>query len=144
MTIVIEGVEDIQKILDEIAPKHARNLMRTTIHGVASEITKLAKKKVPKKTGNLKKAIKTKRKKSHPDKPVSQVYITTGRSAKYDGFYWRFVEYRTGGKTAQKARPFIRPASDYVRANFNKILKNQFGKKLERKLASEAKKGAKL
>ena len=141
MTFKFSGIDEIQKILEEVAPKHARNLMRTTIHGVAGEITKLAKSKVPiGKTRTLKRAIKTKRKKSHPDKPVSQVFVTTGKSAKRDGFYWRFVEYGTSGKTAQPARPFIGPSVNIVKANFQNTLRKQFGLKLEKALAREAKK----
>ena len=133
----ITGVEEVQKILDDIAPKHARNLMRSTIQGVASEIAKQARRNAPKDTGTLKKSIKAKRKKSPPDRPVSEVYV------KSDAFYWRFIEYGSKGPTAQPERPFIRPASEKIRSNFEKILTEQFGKKLEKKLAKEAKKRAK-
>lgn len=143
MSFVISGVEEIQNILEEVAPKHARNLMRATMHGVASEITKRAKKRVRVDSGNLKKAIKTKRKKSHPDKPTSQVYITTGKSAKNDGFYWRFIEYGTRGKTANEERPFIKPSVKEVQAQLPTILKRQFGKKLEAAIRREKKKRAK-
>lgn len=136
----ITGTKDVQKILDDIAPRHARNLMRATIQGVASTIAKDARNNAPRDTGTLKKAIKAKRKKSPPDKPVSEVYVTHGNSAKHDAFYWRFVEYGTAGDTAQPERPFIRPASEKARANFEAILTQQFGKKLEAKLRREAKK----
>lgn len=136
----ITGTEDVQKILDDIAPKHARNLMRATIHGVASQIAKDAKKNAPRNTGTLKKAIKAKRKKSPPDRPVSDVYVTHGANAKNDAYYWRFVERGTSGPTAQPERPFIRPAAEKARANFEAILAEQFGKKLEKALARAAKK----
>jgi HK97 gp10 family phage protein len=135
----ITGVKDVQKILDDIAPKHARNLLRATIQGVASEIAKDARKNAPKDSGTLKKAIKAKRKKSPPDKAVSEVIITHGNSARHDAYYWRFVEYPTQGNTG-KHQPFIRPAADKARANFEAILAEQFGKKLEKALAREAKK----
>ena len=138
----VTGVKEVQDILDNIAPKHARNLMRATIHGVAGTITKEAKINAPKSKGGgtLKKAIKTKRKKSHPDKPVSEVRVEHGRGAKHDAFYWRFIEYGTSGKTAQAARPFIRPAADRARATFESVLTKEFGKKLEKLLARESKK----
>lgn len=143
MTVEITGVKEVQEILDTLAPKYARNLMRSTIHGVAGQITKDAKNKAPVKTGSLKRAIKTKRKKSPPDKPTSLVMVEHGRSAKYDAFYWRFVEYGTlGGVNPMPARPFIGPAAEYVRLKFNTILTQEFGKKLEKTLAREAKKRA--
>jgi HK97 gp10 family phage protein len=143
MTFTITGVEDVNKILTEIAPKHARNLMRATIFGVAQTIAKEAKLKAPVDTGNLRKAIKAKRKRSPPDAPVSEVIVEHGNSAKHDAFYWRFVEYGTSGKNGQSERPFIRPATDSARATFNETLTKEFGKKLESALKREAKKRAK-
>jgi HK97 gp10 family phage protein len=135
--IEIVGDKEVQRILDEIAPNHARNLMRATIHGVASIIAKDAKANAPKDTGNLKRNIKAKRKKSPPDSPVSEVHI------KSDGFYWRFIEYGTSGKTSQPERPFVRPAIDRARSNLSAIIREQFGQKLEKALARQAKKDAK-
>jgi HK97 gp10 family phage protein len=134
MTFVIEGVEDIQKLLTKIAPNHARNLMRSTVYAMASTVAKEAKTNAPTLTFDLKKAIKPKRKKSHPDKPISEVIV------EHDAFYWRFVEYGTGGENAQQARPFIAPAVETLRQNFNSTMVREFGKKLEKKLASERKK----
>lgn len=148
----ITGVKDVQKILNEVAPKHARNLMRTTIHGVATEITNDAKKRVAPISKTVSKALKSKRKKSPPDRPVSEVIVQTGRNAKHDGFFWHWIEYGTKERTvkstgvnvgAMPETPFIRPAADAARANFQTIFTEQFGKKLEQKLAREAKKRAK-
>ena len=135
----IDGIDDLARILDKAGPRHSRNLMRATIHGVAGEITKQAKKNAPKDSGKLKKAIKTKRRKSPPTKPVSEVRVEHGGDAKHDAFYWRFVEYGTRGKTGHPEHPFIRPAAENIRANFESILKEQFGKKLEAALRREAK-----
>jgi HK97 gp10 family phage protein len=141
LRFAIEGAEDVANILREIAPRHARNLMRATIHGVASTIAKDAAMKAPINTGTLKKAIIAKREKSPPDYPRSSVYVRHGKTQRYDAFYWRFVEY--GTKTGGKERPFIRPARDAAKANFKQTLTEEFGKKLEKALAREAKKTAK-
>ncbi|GAG20055.1 unnamed protein product, partial [marine sediment metagenome] len=107
MTLQVIGVDEIAKVLSQFAPRVANNLAKSVIHGVASEITKKAKSKVKDRTGNLKKAIKTKRRRGKPGKPVSDVIVTQGKSAKNDGFYWRFVEY--GTQTGSPEQPFIRP-----------------------------------
>ena len=140
--ISIDGLDELSKVLDQMAPKAARNLMRSTIHGVASEIAKDAKRKAPKgDSGTLRKAIKAKRRRpKHPDKPFSDVIVTTGRSARHDAFYWRFIEY---GTTDLPERPFFRPAIDGMRPQVPKIFEQQFGKKLEQMLKRAAKKAAK-
>lgn len=141
--VEVIGLEEIKKVLTKIAPKEAANLARATIHGLASTVTKEAKKRVPTDKGTLKKAIKAKRKKSTPDKPISDVIVTQGNSAKADGFYWHFVEYGTGGPSPQAERPFLRPARDFVQANMPKILDEQFKKKLVSAVNRAKKKAAK-
>ena len=143
MSFKIDGLKDIQKILDEAGPRHSRNLMRATIQQVASNIAKDAARRAPKDRGILKKAIKAKRQKSHPTRPISDVIVEHGNSARYDAYYWRFVEHGTQGATGQSARPFIRPAAEAARANFEKTLADSFGKKLEQALAREAKRNSK-
>lgn len=142
MSFLITGVDDVQKTLDSLIPKHARNLMRATIHEIASQIAKDAKQNAPQSPGGgtLKKAIKARRRKSPPDKPVSEVYVTTGKGVKNDAFYWRFVEYGTSGDRASPEQPFIRPSADKARSNFKSVMTREFGKKLEALAKKDAKK----
>lgn len=135
----IFGDEEIKKILNDIAPKHANNLMRTTVHRVASRIAKKAKLDAPKRTGILKKGIKAKRRRSKPGYPVSDVIVKSSKGRK-SAFYWRFIEYGTSGETAQEARPFITPIVNQTKADFTNIIKEEFGVALEKALAREAKK----
>lgn len=143
MTETVFGIKEMSKILEDFAPKHANSLAKGVIHGLASEVVKEAKKRVPKDTGNLKKSIKAKRRKGKPGQPVSDVIVTTGKDKKNDGFYWRFVEYGTSGKTGQTARPFLTPAMNHVSANLDEIFKTQFTKKLAAGVKREKKKSAK-
>lgn len=141
--VEVFGLEEINKILTQLVPKVASNLARATIHGLASTVTKEAKKRVPTDKGTLKKAIKAKRRKSTPDKPVSEVIIESGENSKNDGFYWFFVEYGTGGPVPQPEQPFLRPARDFVQANMPRILDEQFKKKLVSAVNRAKKKAAK-
>jgi HK97 gp10 family phage protein len=140
VSVEVTGVTELLNVLEKAGPRHSRNLIRATIHGVAARITKQAKKGAPKDAGDLRKAIKTKRKKSPPTAPVSEVWVEHGKQAKSDAFYWRFVEY---GTKNMSERPFIRPAADDVRADFERILAEEFGLKLEKALAREARRNAK-
>lgn len=128
MTMQVIGADDIAEVLSQFAPRVANNLAKSVIHGVASEITKKAKSKVPKRTGNLKKALATKRRRGKPGQPVSDVIVRQGRSAKNDGFYWRFVEY--GTQNGSPEQPFIRPAKDAIFGQLDTIVEQQFKKKL--------------
>ncbi len=143
MTMVIDGVDDVKDLLLKKVPKQANNILRATIHGVAGEVAKEAKKRVPVLTKNLKRSIKTKRRKGKPGKPISDVIVTRGKKEKNDGFYWRFVEFGTQGKNPQSAQPFMVPAFEKVSANLDKILEEQFIKKLKAAVKREQKKRAK-
>lgn len=135
MKVSVIGLDALENVLAEIAPKQAQNLMRATVYSVASKVGKSAKKKAPKKTGNLRKAIKTKRKKSPPDRPVSEVSVEHGKNAKSDAFYWHFHEY---GTSKMQATPFILPAKEEVLSNATALLREEFGKKLEKAMAKAA------
>jgi len=142
--VQVIGMADIQKLLKDFTPKHAKNLSRALIHSLASQTVKEAKKKVPVDKGTLKKAIKAKRRKSKPEQPISDVVIEQGKGAKNDGFYWHMVEYGTGGPTPQPEQPFMRPAKDFVQANMPRIIDEQFTKKLTALINREKKKAAKV
>ena len=137
------GIESMNKIFADILPKHARNLSKAFVHGLASDMTKEAKKRVPVDKGTLKKAIKAKRRQSKPDRPVSDVVVEQGSDAKNDGFYWHMVEYGTGGANPQPEQPFLRPAKDLVRAEMPERAEAQFEKKLAALIKREQKKAAK-
>jgi len=138
--VAVFGIDDIKKVLEELAPRHAANLSRAMVHGMASETTKEAKKRVPKDTGRLRKAIKAKRRRGKPGQPVSDVIVESGKNAKNDGFYWRFVEFGTGGPVPQPEQPFLRPAKDMIQSNIPKIAEEQFIKKLSAAVKREQKK----
>ena len=122
--VEVVGDKEVMKILDSIAPKEARNLARSTIHGIAGRITKGAKQRVSRDKGTLRKGIYTKRDRSPPDRPVSTVRFRD------NAFYWRFVEYGTEKGNNLQARPFLKPARHQVMSNLPLILREEFQKKL--------------
>jgi HK97 gp10 family phage protein len=143
INIDVEGIEEIQKVLREIPEKDAKNLVRATVRGIASEVNKEAKKRVPVDTGNLKKSLKVKAVRSPPFKPVFDVRAESGKSVKHDGFYWRFIEHGTGGDSPSPEQPFIRPAVDLVFSKMNTLLHEMFIKKLRAAVARRKKQQAK-
>ena len=110
MKIEVTGTAEMEALLTQIAPKHARNIMRATVHGIATEVRKDVRKNAPVgDTGTIKKAVKAKRRRSPPDKPASTVEFTTGKGATHDAYYWRFHEY---GTVKMPASPFVAPAKE--------------------------------
>lgn len=132
----ITGVTDVKQLLEEVAPKHARNLLRSTTHGVAGVLARMSKENAQqyKDTGELIRSIKTRRRKSPPDAPVSEVYVLP------KAYYWRFVEYGTGAPLNLPERPVFRKAEQDIRAELPRIITEQFAKKLESLMKREAKK----
>lgn len=132
----ITGIEEFRKMTSDLAPRQARNLARSTVQGVASEVAKQMRKKAPRDNGTLRKAIKAKRRKMRGDVAISDVRIEHGSQAKNNAWYWHFVEFGTQKQTAQ---PFIKPTVTEIEPQLPEIFTREFGKRLERALAREAK-----
>lgn len=129
MKVSLIGMDALENVLSEIAPKQARNLMRATVHTIAGKVRAKARAGAPKATGRTKKAITAKRRKSPPDRPVSEVIVDPA------AYYWRFHEY---GTVKLPARPFILPAKEEVLANASQLLREEFGRRLEKAMAKAA------
>lgn len=137
--IEVHGLEEMDRVFNEIAPKHAVNLMRATVHGVAGEIRDTAKKEAPKLDGTLRKAIKAKRRRMSFDWIQSDVIVEHGAAAKNDAFYWRFIER---GTSTLPERPFVLTSVRALESRFPEILREQFVKKLTAALARQRRRAA--
>lgn len=133
--MAIEGMEELVHNLNGVLPKEAANLARATVHSVAGEVRNNMRKKAPKATGNLRKAIVTRRNRATPTQVSSDVIITYGKNAKNDAWYWHLVEW---GTTKTPAKPFVTPSVEEMRPKIPGIFRYQWGKKLERLMAKKA------
>lgn len=139
----IAGAKEIQDLLGGMVQNEARNLLRATVQGVAAQIAKEARQAAPKDRGTLRKAIKARRRKSHPDAPTSVVYVEHGKGVKNDAFYWRFTEYGTSGKRPISAKPYLGPAVEKARGEIGERMRDEFWKRYEKLLERKAKQNAK-
>lgn len=130
-TVTIRGVDDVNDMLTQIAPKQAYNIMRATIHGVAGGISKDAKGDAPEDEGDLKQAIKPKRERGRRGYLLSTVRVNP------IAFYWRFLEYGQGPDGEEHA--FFMRAVEKFRRDMHRIFIEQFGKKWEAALRRAAK-----
>lgn len=133
ISVQFRGLQEVEKLLTEIAPKHANNIIRTTVGGVAGVVRDEAKSRVPVVSGDLKKSIKIKRRKGRPGYFRTDVVVL-----RTTGFYWRFLEYGTSNGTPEHS--FFLKALQAVEGELPTILNEQFIKKFTAKLARERKK----
>lgn len=135
-TIELQGLDEFVRMTNVIAPRQARNLARSTTQAVASEIAKRMKRAAPKDEGDLRKAIKAKRRRMRGDTAISDVRVEHGARAKHDAWYWWFVE---AGTRRQAAQEYIRPTVRKIEKEIPAIYTKEFHKRLEKQLEKNAK-----
>lgn len=139
VTLEVTGVEQMIQVLQNVTPRHANNLMRNTIRGIAAEIRKDIRKNAPKgSTGTLSKArnVKLKMRRAIKGAHIAEVQFTD-RS-----FYWRFVEHGTAGANGSPSQPFVGPARMRAVSRLDQMLLRSFSRTLEKTMKRELKKQA--
>lgn len=92
MDIRIRGIEDVNRVLQEIAPKEAKNLLRATTADLAKGIAKDAKANAPRDKGDVAAGIKHKRARGDRNTVKAEVVANANGTS----FHWRFREYGQG------------------------------------------------
>lgn len=154
----VTGLNELLATLRYTAPREALSLARSVVHSVAAEMGKEVRRKAPVgETGKLKRSVTWKRNKPKPGRFSSRVVVGAKNPAdKTQAFYWKFIEFGTlrhAGKrshrtlTAQaranattrlQARPFVQPVKQDFAARMPQIMREQFMKKLQQRLARQA------
>lgn len=133
MKFDIKGADLIEAALKELPIKYERRVAKSAIRAAGRVIANEAKRRVPVRTGTLKKSIRVVAGKSK--RPTVFVTTSKGKGAKHDGWYAHLIEFGTrphnvakGGGTklgqwageqgggiphpGSPAQPFLRPALD--------------------------------
>jgi hypothetical protein len=131
--VTIRGIEDVNRVLQEIAPREAKNLMRATVHDIAGQLAKDARELSPDDTGLLDESIKHKRARGTREKVQSDVVV--GRKA----FYWRFLEMGRGPDRVEHA--FFLRSLQAIRGRLATTYVQVFADKLTSRLARKARTG---
>lgn len=139
-SVQISGIDELHEMLRDVMPNQARNILRSTVQGVASDVAKQMRQRAPKDQGVLRKAIKAKRRRGSRDEIVSEVRIEHGRGVRNDAWHWHFIEF---GTVQHPPAPFIIPTVESVGPRIPSIFREQFGKKYEAALRRIAKRKAK-
>lgn len=127
----IDGLDELRGMLTDVAPREANNILRATVHGLAGRVRDELKRRVPKDTRALEQSLKAVRRRGKPNFPVSEVRGGGGAP------YMLMQEF---GTSKMKAQPFIVPGVESIRPDVPGIYREEFGKKLEKSLARQAKK----
>lgn len=127
----MQGIAEIQKVLEDLTPRHARNIMKNTVYGVAAELRNEIRAGAPVDDGKLKRSVSAKNLRSPPNRPASIVYF------KPQGFHWRFVEH---GTVKMPPIPFVTPAVNRFRTKLPRLINERFIKALDKAVARELKK----
>ena len=94
--VKVHGLAELRTKFNRLAEKSRTKIANKMVRNGAKEIEKLAKMNVPVKTGTLRRAIKTRKKRSRSKDYVRYVVgYSQGKRAKYDAYYGRFVEFGT-------------------------------------------------
>lgn len=121
--MTLRGISDIEKLLTDIAPRQAVNILRATVHSTATKIAKDAKDAMPSDSGDMKKATRTKREQVKWGKLLSTVRVGP------EAFYWRFREYGQGPDGREDAM-FMQAVAKF-QGDMDRIFTEEFGKKFE-------------
>lgn len=138
--VTVEGLKQVERTLRDVTPRESRNIMRRLVVKIAAnvrdDIRKAARSVVKRRTGNLFKAIRSKREKGRPDVFAASVIVHLKKDGKPRAPHWHFIEY---GTVKQSARPFIAPTVQQWDAQMPRVYREEFGKQLEREIAKRAK-----
>lgn len=129
MTVItITGIADVNRILREIAPNEAKNLLRGTTFDMAKTAAEIAARYTPDDpstgSGDLKGSYKGKRERGTRTTVEASVLVTNIRR----NYFWRFLEYGDGPDGVEHAM-FAR-ALEEMRPEIGKIYLEAFTKKL--------------
>jgi HK97 gp10 family phage protein len=158
----VTGLNDLLTTLRQTAPREAKNLARSVVQAVAAEMGKEVRRVAPVgKTSKLKRSVSWKRNKEKNGKFSSRVVVgAKNPKDRTQAFYWKFIEFGTlrhAGRrshrtlTAQaranatvrlRARPFVLPVKQDFAARMPQIMREQFMKKLQQRLARQARRNS--
>lgn len=138
--LTVENLEDVTKTLGELAPRESRNINRRIVvriaRAVRDDVRAAAREVVERRTGNLFKAIRSKRTRGRPDVFEAAVVVHLKKDGAPRAPHWHFIEF---GTVKMKARPYIAPTVKEWEPQIPRVYRQEFGKQFEREMEKRAK-----
>lgn len=132
---MVQGMDFVKDQLEGFLPRESVAVLRRTTTKIAANVRNDMRRRAPKVSGTLRKAIVSKRSRGSRNSIEAGVYVTKGAEAKNDAFYWFFVEY---GTQHSPAKPFAAPAIEAARATY----KDDLAKEIDRQVIKQMEKRA--
>lgn len=126
----VEGLDELSKMLTDIAPREANKLLSDAVFEIAVIVRDEMKRRVKKRTGKLAKSFTAIRKRKKGRSFFAEVRGGGGAP------YMLMLEF---GTRHSRAQPFITPTTESVRPRLTPLYKEKFGARYEKALAKEAK-----
>ena len=137
----ILGVDAVTETLKQVSPREGKGIARRTITKVAASVRDDMRQRAPHDEGTLRKAIKSRRSRSHGSFIRAAIYITHGKRATRDAFYWHWLEF---GSSDMLPKPFIQPTVEAWRGEVEAEWARQWWPQYEKEMAKRARKQAGL
>ena len=137
--IQVTGADEMESIFKSVAPEYAAKLIDQVISSTARIAANELKAATP--SDQLKKSIRVKKRRTEKGKPLYDIIF----ESKKGGFFWRFFEHGTQGSgknTGLTPKPFVEPLRLNFAGRMDKIMGEQFTKKLASMIKKQAKKQA--
>lgn len=137
--LTVTGLKDLERTFRTLAPRESRQLTRRLVVKIAAlvrnDVRAAAREVVDRFTGNLFKAIRSKRERGRRDVFEASVTINLEGGGGPIAPHWHFIEF---GTVKQRPTPFIGPTVKEWDARIPRVYREEFGKQLERQLAKRA------
>jgi HK97 gp10 family phage protein len=134
-SVTIIGMPFVLAQLKGFLPRESKAVMRRTTTGLAAKGRDAMRQRAPKDSGTLRKAIVSKRRRGARGMVEAAIYITKGRDAKHDAFYWHMVEW---GTLHSRPQPFASPVVEDMRASYRQDLAAEFDRQVVKQLEKRA------
>jgi len=141
--VEVFGLPETTDMLANVLPREATNISRRAATGIAAEVRNDIRTKAPKRTGNLKKSIKSKRDRGKKGQVSASVYVDRSGGKSGRGYHWHLVEFGARGGN-MPAQPFVVPTVEQWRPKMRTLYRERVGVELERELVKRAKKAARV
>lgn len=133
--IEVDGVEFVRSQLAQFTPRETKSILRRSVVRIAANLRKEMRKRAPKDDGTLRKAIISKRERGTRDTVSAAVWITHGRGARNDAWYWHMVAF---GTETQAPNDFLTPVVEEARRTMSQRFENEVVTQLNKELAKRA------
>lgn len=110
-SVTLGGIREIEVRLNKM-PQKAKSILRASTNDLAADMRKDARRFAPRRSGILRKAIKSKPRRGRPNEIRVSLFVEHGPGAKFDAWWWHFVEF---GTVHHDKHEYLRPAYDITK-----------------------------